>query len=692
VTISKRLGFSVKPKRSLSVLLAIAALGAAAAGTVNPGKAYGEAVPLEVKAEAGYQGKVKEDRWFPAQFTITNKGDDLSGELAVEVASPLSGKDVTYTVRVDLPKNSTKNVSLALPGMSFTDQNNRVAFYKGSAAKGTRMQIRGGDQHLNVQALPAQTYHVGVLARDPDTMNFIALLGQRGYLPQVSLLELDSSFEDSRMLDGLDAIVVNDFAASQWKPEHIKAVKAWVVNGGSLILGGGAGYGKTAAPFQDISPVEVSGSTALSRLDELAAAGGKELVLTEPFTVSRGTLRQGAETVLAEEGIPLVAKSRSGYGRVWYVAYDLSLQPVASWQGNAVLWEGLLQEEGIGQNSQGRKDPVNAPVGPAYWNISEGLEQFPSLAPPSVKGLSLVLILYACAVGPLLYLLLKRLDKREWAWVAIPGLAIAVSGCIYWSGASGRSDTTGQLMTIASLDGQGRAVERSAAAVFVPKGGTYNMEGQGSAYALSLGSGNNGVGSPGQMRGESDAFIQLKGESASIRLTGVPYWSIRKAWFYDEEPKETGSIGYKLLSDGSDWTGEFKNNLKTDLEELVLFTDSKYYELGSLKAGEKIPVPAAFQSNGISYNTPGSFEPFHVVQSLYPYRGQQDQNLQKRALISAFMEERMMSPAAGAYIIGWSKGDNKGRLKVNGSFLKAPELKLWVQPVYPEAAEGSVGS
>ena len=61
------------------------------------------------------------------------------------------------------------------------------------------------------------------------------------------------------------------------------------------------------------------------------------------------------------------------------------------------------------------------------------LNTLPSLALPPIGGLLILLFGYILLVGPLNYLLLRRLDRREWAWVTMPLLVVgfAVAAYVY---------------------------------------------------------------------------------------------------------------------------------------------------------------------------------------------------------------------------------------------------------------------
>lgn len=678
-----------KPSRMLAAVLAagLLAAGTGSAAVIMPESSRAEAVPLEMKIELGYQGKIKSNRWFPAEFTVTNKGEDLSGELVVEIASNLNGKDIRYTAPVDLPANSTKTIVMSLPGTDYTKDNNRVSFYKGKG--GQKVQIAGGDPRLEPEVLPHQLYMVGIAARDPETMNHLVLLNQKGYSVATVPVKAGPTASESLMLDGLDALVFNDATAAEWQPENLQALKGWLQRGGTLILGGGAAYNNLPDALKELSPVAVTGTSALSRLDALSAVGAKEPELAGPLTVSKGTLKAGATAVFSQDGVPLLARSQSGFGIVYYTAYDLGLEPLASWQGNSSMWESVLGGE-IQWTSDLSRTIYPATVGPMFWGVGEVLDSFPTLKPPGTSGLIWILLLYAAAAGPVLYVILKKADKREWAWVGIPVLAILASGGIYMSGASGRTHTLGQLMTIAELNGEGQAYERSAAAVFVPKGGSYEMKGAGSAYALALGAGNGGIRYSVERYGAVDSYVSREDGGSKVRYTGVPYWSIRKAWFYEEEPRKSGGFGYSLELDGDQLKGQIQNNTGADLEDVVLLYGDEWFHIGDIKAGQSLPVTAALTTGTVTGKEREI--PMTLAQTIYPYSGPtSDAQIDKRrGLLAAYLENRLFKPGAYTAVLGFSQGMNSERLRVNGKSLLSDEVKLWTQAVRIASPEGEI--
>ena len=56
--------------------------------------------------------------------------------------------------------------------------------------------------------------------------------------------------------------------------------------------------------------------------------------------------------------------------------------------------------------------------------IVSAVINLPSLALPPIGGLIVLLFGYILLVGPVNYLVLRRLDRREWAWVTVPVLIL----------------------------------------------------------------------------------------------------------------------------------------------------------------------------------------------------------------------------------------------------------------------------
>jgi hypothetical protein len=653
----------------LCMCLLIGSRPAAAAGSI------------ELQTEAGYDGKVKEGQWFPVKFTVTNPTEDISGDLVVQITSPTGGNDTTYVKHLDLPKQTKKVVWMSLPGMSYSNINNVVKFYKGDISKGELVPISKGNDYIVTSS--NQAIQVGVLARDPDTFNFLSLLQSKNIPISVTRLDPDQLPGESIMLDGLDVIALNDFASDQLKEDQVKAITSWVSRGGTLVLAGGAGYPKTAKAFESLSPVAYTGTTSLSRLASLEKASGKELKLAAPLTVSTSSLKAG-EVVYQDEQQPLFAKRQVDSGDVWYVAYDVALNPMASWNGNPEIWDKVVQNHSVGMmNGNGR---MNYSFMHQFMEMQYALDLFPSLVPPSFFTLLIVFLIYVIIVAPLLYFLLKRLDKREWAWIIIPVFSILSSMVIFMIGSSDKSSTLTHTLNTLELSGNGQAQRTSATAVFVPRGGQYEIEVPKSAHTFTSYT-NQGGGNNGRLTGVSDQFIHLDNEKTRIGWTDVPYWSVRKAWIQNAESEPLGKFDVNLTIDSAGLKGEITNATKTDLTDVDFLINRKVFKVGELKAGEKktLGLTAPFNLNAGHYDY-GSL--LFTNNNGMNMNGNGDPYQRERQMINAYMNRKNNGTDRGKpLVIGWSK-DKQTVYKVNGKESSSDQLNLWVQEVDFQVVQG----
>lgn len=655
---------------SMALIVAVAAAGLLAFGSTTAGA---EAQPLDIKIEHGFDGKMKDGKWVPVKMTISNPGDDVSGDLTIRTTGD-NGKNIVYAKHVDLPKQSTKIVWFTLPGKTFNANNNAVAFYAGSVEKGNPVPFSQGTVALETRPVAPDTLLVGIAARDPDTLNFLSLLNQKGYQVQTTRLA-DGDFPwESAMLDGLDVIALNDTPGETLSPDQVKELVAWIERGGKLVLAGGAGYAKTAQGLETVAPVAVNGTAAVPALAELVQATGRELSLDSPLTVSKATVKTGY-TLFSENGIPLVVNAPYGQGSVTYVAYDLAMQPVASWSGNPLLWERILFGS-IAPSASG----VRMGQQDGLWELNNALEIFPQLIPPAYGLLTLLFLAYAIVVAPALYVVLKKLDRREWAWFAIPAVAVVTSLIIYGIGASGRGSTLAQTLAVSELNGTGGGTRTAASSVFVPSGGDYRLEwaGKRNVSPLPVNDGRS------LASGEADMIIRSEPDKTVAAFANVPFWSVRKAFAAQEAVADAGKFDYTISFDASGAKGEVTNGTKSDLYEAGLFIGGQWFRLGDMKPGESKPFQVSL--GGSMYRMDNQWGNL-----IFPYAGSQDAMQRERSLLNSFSQTlwngKTGSPQLDMYIVGFAKSTGVS-FKIDGKDAQAEQIELYVQPLKPDYGQG----
>ena len=251
--------------------------------------------------------------------TLTLKGSitDLKGEVVISVISPYGGMTTDYVVPVELPKETPVELTVSLPGTQLSKDNNKIRFFEGASAKGKEVAIIG---KAFLDSNGTADYTFGVLASDPDTLNFMPSLNVRGYQISVMPLTPEQLPDEASLLDYFDVLAINDVATSDWSEQQVAAITGWISKGGTLILSGGAGYSKTAKAFAAIAPVEPDGGTVSQPISpEMVNAGEAKSASAGDMTLSTGKLAAGA-TKLLGGGTPIAAERKLGLGKVLYIA------------------------------------------------------------------------------------------------------------------------------------------------------------------------------------------------------------------------------------------------------------------------------------------------------------------------------------------------------------------------------------
>ncbi|HEY1016844.1 MAG TPA: hypothetical protein VGE07_29295, partial [Herpetosiphonaceae bacterium] len=140
--------------------------------------------------------------------------------------------------------------------------------------------------------------------------------------------------------------------------------------------------------------------------------------------------------VLARAGdTPLIAERRVGAGRVLVSAFDLA------------ALEGEPRKAEIWQSVFGAPDQR-----PWEFTIQPQAQANAGLGLPSISMLAGLLFGYVLVVGPLNFLVLRRLDRREWAWGTIPLSVLLFTAVAYGAGA-GLRQASAQLVEVSVVEG-----------------------------------------------------------------------------------------------------------------------------------------------------------------------------------------------------------------------------------------------
>ncbi|WP_338556090.1 hypothetical protein [Paenibacillus sp. KS-LC4] len=652
-------------KFRLFVMMIVIASLCAGLGTTDS-RAYAETAGIELNAEAGYQGTVKVDKRMPAHLTLTNRTNaDLKGEVLISIITPYGSTTTDFVVPVELPKETPVELTVSLPGMHLDKNNNKIRFFEGVSSKGKEVALIGKDF---LDSIGTSDYTFGVLASDPDTLNFMPSLNVRGYQISVLPLTRDQLPEEASLLDYFDVLAINDVATSDWSEQQVAAIAGWISKGGTLILSGGAGYSKTAKAFTAIAPLEPDGGTVSQPISsEMVGAAEAKSASAGDMTLSTGKLTAGSTKLLGGE-TPIAAERKLGLGKVLYVAFDPALEPIASWSGSATLYTSWLQNSLLPMQ-QGYTNGNNT-----FWSFQQIVDEFPSISPPNFGLLLVMFIIYMIVVAPVLYLVLRRADKREWSWWLIPLISIICGTAIFFFGAENKRFMSTHSVQVVQLSGKGEGVKSGAFSIFVPNGGEVAARFDETLPLTPYASGS----STGDLNLRSDSRVVSVEGQTTAEWKNVEYWSTRKAIFENVPMQEqvgqfkvsyknsNGQLGYKI-----------KNETLKDLKHVVVVMNGSSYAIGDLKQGQEESVLISAGPN----TNKGYFD---YGNQIFPYQGgNQDMFNRHRTLVDAYFHTKNYSSSAipmiyGPLVLGFSE-DEEALFTVNNNKVKADNLTMWVQ-------------
>ncbi len=463
----------------------------------------GAADGLTMEARTMLAGHARVGSWAAISVHLKNDGPPIQGEL--RVTGGTQGQ-TRFGTAVDLPTGSDKTYVIYAQPPAF--------------GRDLPVTLVSGDQQI-ASAKASFTIHdasqtsIGVIAERPGEIvsgiDLIPVQNQVGAaIVQLTPEDLPDRVE---AWSGLDRLIWQDIDSNRLTTAQLAALKGWIAGGGRLVIvGGTAGPGSLSAfsdallPYRPTATIDVAPASVAPILGALPAG-------TADLPALGGTLIAGQ--VLATSGDQVIAAERPyGTGAVTLIGVDPTTKAIAGSPAVKDLWRSVL--------------PTRNPTGAAISDDSQfvsAVSQLPSLALPPIGGLIALLGAYILLVGPVNYLVLKRLDRREWAWITMPVLIgiFAVGAYAYGALLRGSDVIVNEIAVVRGSPGTTDGAAQVYLGVFSPSRGTYQLRIPGGPLLSAPIS--DFFGSDGS--GTTSALDILQGEPAQVRDLAVSFGSLR---------------------------------------------------------------------------------------------------------------------------------------------------------------------
>jgi len=531
--------------------------------------------PFTLDVRAGYDGGYRMGEWFAVEINIGNDGPDVSGVL--EWSFPGQPEEQTFQRTIELPRGARKRVLLDV-------------FANGFARNGLVRLLDGptelARQDINLESFDESVFLIGVVSSDPALLNSLDAQQVIGFSStRVRHIAASGLPESPAELRGLNALFLHDIDTAALGPAQREAMSLWVGQGGQLVVSGGVNAQKVTSGLVDMLPVQALGALAQGDLTPLAQLTGNNTAPPNSNTaISRAQPRPEAEQIPA--GSRLIYRWRYGSGMVLFSAFDFN--SLRGWPGEGALWSQLLPR-------QSTLIPGAGATLHQFNFLDRGVLNLPALNLPATSTILVFLLVYIVVLGPLNYMLLRRVRRLELAWLTIPLIVLSFAAGLYVVGrvVRGGQPQFNQVAVVQGVEGQSRGGATSFIGLFSPSRATYTLTFP-PATLVSSGS------SRSFLISRVDTVVADEAGARTLDLLAdVASVTTIVAEAAIDLPLKIQS---SLALDGIGVTGEIRNTGTTTLEDVTIVRGEMFAQLGTLAPGANQQLA----SGGMRPNFPNS--------------------------------------------------------------------------------------
>jgi hypothetical protein len=401
-----------------------------------------------------------------------------------------AGRDLEITVRVDEESSRTR---ITRRESISRGARKRLFFYlpagAGLSGGAPQYEIRdsAGQKLAGAQASPthggleANAFQVALFSGDKSSSGAFGFPAQMGGL-EVGVVRLTpATFPDRWIaLSCLDAIILHDAPLDDLAPDQARALAEYVRAGGTAILS--PGPDAAGLSHRVISAfVAIRAGTPMERTDlpALTSHFGK-FRQADRFVFHR--IENGKEIGWGREALQF----ECGYGLAVVLPYDVRRPPFDTWPGLEKLWESML-----GRLPR-RFTPETSATLPAV-TPEAAINLFQSMALlinpyPSFLLLVALAVIFLIAVGPVNYLILRRLGMTILIVVTVPAISAVFLLLVFATGyiLKGTTTVAYSARILSTRAGMDCARETQLFTLFSPSTRTYDVSIAPGTHGLPL--------------------------------------------------------------------------------------------------------------------------------------------------------------------------------------------------------------
>ena len=524
----------------------------------------------------GIDGKYKAQKYIPVTAQINNLEKDFNGEVEVRVPSDFIGGYDAYSKEVSA--SAGENISVTIP-VKFLEGNNT----------GTVCIIENGkvlcEEKLLISSgrISDGNAFTGLLSDDPTALGYLGNItyfdsnySNTGKMTCVNLTE-GLLGENGLNIDGLDVIIINNYNMANLSDNQYNSLNNWVNSGGTLLIGAGGNESKTIYNINKSFLNITSNGTS----EQNVKTGSESLNLI----LSQITLEDSVVTVNSNEN-ELVYSLDRGTGKILITTFDLGLEPFISSNDAVIMLQNMLLEtfdKIYEQNYQGGYYSGN-------YEINNILDNIPVENTVGTLTLGIILGIYAILVGIVLYLILKKMKKRDLTWVLIPTTAVVFTILIYVLGSRMKiKDVVVNSANIISVDEDGKGQINSYIGVASKNKGNIKIEKEEDLKMQYMSDDYYYYGDTDYNAKTLRVKTTYTNDNSYFTVANNNVAEVNKFEVSGKEivmPKLENTLKIK----NGNLEGTIKNNLDADIKKLVIVSGKTVWDLGQVAKGEEISI------------------------------------------------------------------------------------------------------
>ncbi|REB09606.1 hypothetical protein DVB69_02005 [Sporosarcina sp. BI001-red] len=542
---------------------------------------------LHVSVKTGLDQKTKDGKGAPIVFTIENKGTAFAGDLIVNTTTSQTG-GVGQSIALAIGEGEKQTVTLTVdsiqdPMMYGNPVKKNIFFYENGWKSGEEVP-HSGSQLITSTTFPEQALFIAGLADNIDRLSSLKdlyLKGREG-TQLLNLTKLDQSPLPSEPggWDAVDIMAIDNFSIADLPSKQQDAMLEWVKAGGTLLIGGSQNVAAEAGVFSSLLPLEIKDSK------EFAPTLFNDK-FKDPVPGFQAEKLPDGTILLQQDDTILAASQLVGSGLVLQTTFSIGSESFRSSTGVKSFWTDLLNKSSQQLKQRSSQIYYTPPTDDLMWTVGETNELFPSfkVSTPLLFG---IIIIYIILVIPLLYLFLRKKDKREHAWWIIPVIAVVVSFAIFAYGGKDRlGNSQLQHSAVYLVDPDKTLSGYYAESLLTDKSGDFTFSIQKPSTVTTNSSMNSIFGT--NISALDRAILEKGATEEVLSFRNLGFWNVASI-YGQTELEAIGNFETDLKLEDKQLTGTITNNFPFSVNDVAILSGSKTIELGSIPAGETITV------------------------------------------------------------------------------------------------------